>query len=267
MVAPAMIVGIVIVLFAFLVAFFPSWFTSQDPLEVNTKARMMAPCAAHPFGTDNYGRDVFSRVVYGTGIDLKIGILGMIIPLFFGSILGLLSAYYGGILDSLLMRVIDIFMAFPFTILVIAIMTILGPGIQNVYISLWLVGWVSYAKLVRGDALSVKNSEYVQAARVAGFSDRRILFRHILPNVISSSIVYATSDVVLCMLTGASMSFLGLGVQLPTPEWGAIMNEGRAYISYGWWITFFPGLLMAVTGIGFSMIGDSFTDMIRAKGR
>ncbi|WP_320130661.1 ABC transporter permease [uncultured Sphaerochaeta sp.] len=265
-VIPALVLGMVIVFIAILIAFFPQLFTHHDPLEVNTSARMEAPSSLHFFGTDNYGRDIFSRVIYGTAIDLKIGIFGMLIPLVFGSILGLFSAFYGGFLDNLLMRIIDIFMAFPFTVLVIAIMTIMGPGIQNVYYSLWLVGWVSYAKLVRGDALSVKNSEYIQAARVSGFSDKRILFRHILPNVISSSIVFATSDVVLCMLTGASMSFLGLGVQVPTPEWGAIMNEGRLYISYAWWITFFPGLFMAITGIGFSLIGDSLTDIIRTKG-
>lgn len=265
LVAPSMIVGILIIAFAFFVAFFPQLFTRFDPLAVNTKARMLFPSAEHPFGTDNYGRDVFSRVVYGTAIDLKIGIFGMLIPLITGTIIGLVAGYYGGVLDSILMRIIDIFMAFPFTILVIAIMTILGPGIQNVFIALWFVGWVDYAKLVRGDTLTVKNSEYIQAAKVAGFSDKRILLRHIMPNVISSSIVFATSDVVLCMLTGASMSFLGLGVQLPTPEWGAIMNEGRAYISYGWWITFFPGLVMAITGIGFSLVGDSFADLIRTK--
>jgi peptide/nickel transport system permease protein len=267
LVAPAFVAGVLIVLAAFYLAAFPGTLTPYDPIAVDTTARVKAPCAAHPFGTDNYGRDILSRVVYGTRIDLQIGILGMLIPLVLGSILGLLAGYYGGLLDAFLMRITDILMAFPFTILVIAIMTILGQGIRNVYIALWLVGWMSYARLVRGEVLVLKNAEFIQAAHVAGFSDARILFRHILPNAISSSVVFAASDVVLCMLTGASMSFLGLGVQLPTPEWGALLNEGRGYISYAWWITLFPGLFMAVTGVGFSLIGDGLTDFLRTKGR
>ena len=261
------VAGVLIVLVALICAIFPGLITAQDPLMVNTSARTVPPSLAHLFGTDNFGRDVFARVVHGTRIDLKIGILGTLIPLAFGSILGLLAGYYGGILDSMLMRAIDILMAFPFTILVITIMTILGQGLQNVYIALWLVGWIAYARLVRGEVLVMKNAEFIQAAQVAGFSDTRILFRHLLPNVASSAVVFAASDVVLCMLTGASMSFLGLGVQLPTPEWGAILNEGRSYISYAWWITFFPWLCMAITGVGFSLIGDGLTDFLRSKGR
>ena len=165
------------------------------------------------------------------------------------------------------MRISEIMMAFPFTILVIAIITILGTGIINLYIALWLVGWMSYARLVRAEVLKLKKAEFIEAARVAGFSDARILLRHILPNVISSSIVFAASDMVMCMLTGASMSFLGLGVQPPTPEWGAILNEGRTYISYASWMTFYPGLVLAVTGVGLSLLGDSMTEILRRKGR
>ena len=165
------------------------------------------------------------------------------------------------------MRVIDVLMAFPFTILVIVIMSILGSGIQNVFIALWIVSWMSYARLVRSEVLKLKNTEFIQAAQVEGFSDLRILFRHLLPNVISQAVVYTASDIVMCMLTGASMSFLGLGVQLPAPEWGAILNEGRSYISYAWWITLFPGLFLAFSGIGFSLLGDTLTDVLRGKGR
>ena len=264
---PAFVAGMLIVLGALVWALVPSWITSYDPIAVDTSVRAAPPSLTHLFGTDNFGRDVFARVVYGTRIDLKIGLFGTLIPLVFGSVLGMLAGYYGGLLDSLLMRTIDILMAFPFTILVIVIMTILGQGLQNVYIALWLVGWIAYARLVRGEVLVLKNAEFIQAARVAGFTDMRILLRHLLPNVVSSAVVFAASDVVLCMLTGASMSFLGLGVQLPTPEWGAILNEGRSYISYAWWITFFPGLCLAVTGVGFSLLGDGLTDFLRTKGR
>ena len=252
------VAGGLIVLLMIIVSLFPAVFAPYDPLEVAPAARFIAPCAEHPFGTDFYGRDILSRVVYGARIDLLIGVLGTAIPLVVGSILGLLAGYYGGLLDSLLMRVNDVMMAFPFTILVIIIMTILGQGMQNIFIALWLVGWMSYARLVRSEVLVMKNAEFTNA---------RILFRHVLPNVISSAVVFAASDIVMCMITGASMSFLGLGIQPPSPEWGAILNEGRGYISTAWWITFFPGLTMALTGVGFSLLGDGLSDFLRTKGR
>ena len=266
-VTPTFILGIIIVVAALAMAFFPEQIAPYDSTAVDITVRTKAPSAEHIFGTDNYGRDIFSRVVWGTRIDLSIGFFGVLVPMIIGSIIGLLAAWYGGWLDSLLMRISEIMMAFPFTILVIAIITILGTGIINLYIALWLVGWMSYARLVRAEVLKLKKAEFIEAARVAGFSDARILLRHILPNVISSSIVFAASDMVMCMLTGASMSFLGLGVQPPTPEWGAILNEGRTYISYASWMTFFPGLVLATTGVGLSLLGDSMTDILRRKGR
>ena len=266
-VAPTFILGIIIVVAALVMAIFPEQIAPYDPTAVDITVRTKAPSAEHIFGTDNYGRDVFSRVVWGTRIDLSIGFFGVLVPMIIGGIIGLLAAWYGGWLDSLLMRISEIMMAFPFTILVIAIITILGTGTINLYIALWLVGWMSYARLVRAEVLKLKKAEFIEAARVAGFSDARILLRHILPNVISSSIVFAASDMVMCMLTGASMSFLGLGVQPPTPEWGAILNEGRTYISYASWMTFYPGLVLAVTGVGLSLLGDSMTDILRRKGR
>ena len=261
------VAGGLIVLLMIIVSLFPAVFAPYDPLEVAPAARFIAPCVEHPFGTDFYGRDILSRVVYGARIDLLIGVLGTAIPLVVGSILGLLAGYYGGLLDSLLMRVNDVMMAFPFTILVIIIMAILGQGLINLFIALWLVGWMSYARLVRSEVLVMKNAEFVQSAVVAGFTNARILFRHVLPNVISSAVVFAASDIVMCMITGASMSFLGLGIQPPSPEWGAILNEGRGYISTAWWITFFPGLTMALTGVGFSLLGDGLSDFLRTKGR
>lgn len=267
LVKPTFIFGVVVLLIVLAMAFFPAQIAPYEPDAIDIMARTQAPSAAHIFGTDNYGRDIFSRVVWGTRIDVSIGFFGVLIPLIIGSIIGLLAAWYGGLLDSVLMRFTEIMMAFPFTILVIAIISILGSGTFNLYLALWIVGWMSYAKLVRAEVLALKNSEFVEAARVAGFSDARILLRHVLPNVISSSIVFAASDMVLCMLTGASMSFLGLGVQPPTAEWGAIMNEGRTFITYASWMTFYPGLCLAVTGIGLSLLGDSLTDILRTKGR
>jgi len=259
--------GVIIVFIALILALFPQYIATHDPIAVDGRALLQEPSSEHYFGTDNYGRDVFSRVVWATRIDLQIGIFATIVPLIFGSIIGLIAGYYGGLVDNILMRVIDTLMAFPFVILIIVIITILGQGIRNVYIAIWLVGWMTYARLVRGEILSLKNAEFIQAAKVAGFKDSRILLRHALPNVVSSAVVFAASDVVLCMLLGASMSFLGLGVQPPTPEWGSILNEGRGYIMNAWWITFFPGLFLAVTGVGFSLIGDGLTDFLRTKGK
>lgn len=261
------IVGIVIVALFLVISLVPQLFTSYDPIAIDATARLKGPSAAHLFGTDNFGRDVFARVLYGAKLDLFMGVLGTLIPFVIGVTLGLIAGYYGGFIDSLLMRIIDVLMALPFTILVIVIMTILGQGLQNVYIALWVVGWMAYARLVRGEVLVLKNSEFIQSAVISGYTDARVLLRHLLPNVISAAVVFAASDVVLCMLTGASMSYLGMGVQLPTPEWGAILNEGRGYISRAWWITFFPGLFMAITGVGFSLLGDGLTDFLRAKGR
>ena len=259
--------GTIIVAFVVFIALFPNLITSYNPLSQNSDAILVAPSWEHLFGTDNFGRDIFARVVYGTRIDLTIGVLATIVPFVTGSIIGLLAGYYGGWIDSLLMRILDIFMAFPFIVLVIAIVAILGPGINNLFIAIWLVGWKDYARLVRSEVMVAKNAEYVQAAKILGFRDIRILLRHILPNVFSVAIVFAAADVVMCMLSGASLSFLGLGVQPPTPEWGAIIAEGRAYLSQSWWICTFPGIALVIAGTGFSLLGDGLSDLLRTKGR
>ena len=259
--------GTIIVAIVLFFALFPNLITAYNPLSQNSDAILVAPSLKHLFGTDNFGRDIFARVVYGTRIDLTIGVLATIVPFMTGSIIGLIAGYYGGWIDSLLMRILDIFMAFPFIVLVIAIVAILGPGINNLFVAIWLVGWKDYARLVRSEVMVAKNAEYVQAAKILGFRDIRILLRHILPNVFSVAIVFAAADVVMCMLSGASLSFLGLGVQPPTPEWGAIIAEGRAYLSQSWWICTFPGIALVIAGTGFSLLGDGLSDLLRTKGR
>ncbi len=259
--------GLLIILIVLIIALFPQLFTSYDPTAGDTSAMLQAPSAQHPFGTDNFGRDVFARVLWGTRIDLAIGVLAMVVPFISGSIIGLLAGYYGGLLDSILMRILDVVMAFPFIILVISIVAILGPSMNNLYIAIWMVGWRDYARLVRSEVMVVKHSEYVQAAQVLGYSDIRILLRHILPNVFSSAIAFASSDVVMCMLTGASMSFLGLGVQPPTPEWGAMISDARPFISQAWWICTCPGLALIFAGTGFSLLGDGLSDLLRTRNR
>lgn len=263
--SPSLVVGAIIVLFTCIVAAFPSLFTSQDPLAINPSQMLQAPSAAHLFGTDNFGYDVFTRVVYATRLDLLIGVASAGLPFIVGSLLGLVAGYYGGKFDAIMMRILDVFVAFPFMVLAIAIVAILGNGVSNLIIAMWIVSWPPYTRLVRAEVLVAKNSEYVQAAKTLGYSDLTIMFRHILPNVISSSIVYLASDIVMCIMSAASMSFLGLGVPSPTPEWGAIISGGKGFISTAWWITTLPGLVMAVVGLGFSLLGDGLNDLLRTK--
>ena len=206
-------------------------------------------------------------MVYGARVDLVIGFTAMIVPFIVGSLIGLLAGYFGKWVDALIMRIQDIMTAFPFIILVIAIVSILGANISNLYIAIWLVGWRDYTKLVRSEVLIEKNAEYVLAARSLGFSNARVMFRHILPNAINSAVVYAVSDVMLCMLLGASMSFLGLGVQPPVPEWGAIISEGRPYILNAWWICALPGLALAITGTSLSLLGEGVSRLLTNDGR
>ena len=261
------VLGFVLLALILLMAFFPFLFPGKDPYEQDLMNALLAPSGEHWFGTDQYGRDVFARVIYGTGVDLKIGFLAMLVPFFTGSLIGLLAGYYGGWVDAVVMRIQDIMTAFPFTILVIAIITILGPNISNLYIAVWLVGWKDYTKLVRSEVLSEKNLDYVQAARVMGFSNLRIMIRHLLPNTIRSAVVYAISDIMMCMLVGASLSFLGLGVQPPIPEWGAMITEDRPFILSAWWTCAFPGLALAVTGTALSLAGEAVSCALTDDGR
>ena len=263
----SLIIGGILFAVMFLMAIWPSLFTYYDPYELDLMNCLQPPSRAHWFGTDNYGRDVFARVVYGARVDLTIGFVAMIVPFIIGSFIGLVAGYYGKWVDAIIMRIQDIMTAFPFTILVIAIVTILGSNISNLYIAIWLVGWRDYTKLVRSETLIEKNSEYVQAARSLGYSNLRIMFRHILPNTINSAVVYAVSDIMVCMLVGASLSFLGLGVQPPTPEWGAIISEGRPYILQAWWMCALPGLALAVTGTSLSLLGEGISHILTNDGR
>ncbi|MDO4332280.1 MAG: ABC transporter permease [Eubacteriales bacterium] len=261
------VMGLVLIGFLLIIALFPQLFTSYDPTKLDPSHKMLSPSAEHLFGTDNYGRDVFARCIYATRVDLQVGFFSAIVPFAFGTVMGILAGYYGKWVDMVVMRFLDVVMALPFTILVVAIMAVLGNGIRNMYIAIWIIGWVTFTKLVRAEVLVMKNSEFLMALRISGFSDMRIIFRHILPNAVSSAIVYLASYIVMCMLTCASLSFLGLGVQPPTPEWGSLMNDGRAYLAQAPWITCFPGIFIAVAGVGFSLLGDGMSDFLRARGR
>lgn len=263
---PSLLAGLTIILIIVVMALFPGVFVRFSPTDIASGAILQAPSGVHLFGTDNFGRDIFSRVIYAIQIDLLIGIFSVIVPFIVGTTLGLISGYYGGKIDAVIMRVVDIFMAFPYMVLAIAIVAITQAGIWALFLSMWLVGWKEYTRLIRSEVLVVKNAEYVEAAKVLAYSDFRIITRSILPNVLSSAIVYTASDIVMCMLSGAAMSYLGLGVQAPTPEWGAIISGGKAFLATAWWITIFPGLFLVITGFGFSLIGDGLSDVLR-KGR
>jgi peptide/nickel transport system permease protein len=237
-----------------------------DPMAQNLNALMLPPSALHWFGTDNYGRDVFTRVLYGAQIDLRIGILAVIFPFVFGSIIGGVAGYFGGAADSIVMRAVDVITAVPFTVLVIAIVAFLGPSERNIIIALG-VDWIVFARLVRGEVLRDKNLEYVAALRALGFGRWRIVLRHLLPNAVPPAVVFLASDIVLVILTTATLGFLGLGVRPPAPEWGLMISEGRNYLYNGWWAAAMPGFACMYAGVGFILIGDGLADLLRVRGQ
>jgi peptide/nickel transport system permease protein len=237
------------------------------PLDTDYTARLQAPGPRHPFGTDNLGRDIFSRVLHGASIDLQVGLISVLLPFLIGGALGCLAGYYGGRIDSLVMRIADVIQAFPFLILIIAIVAVLGTGLTSVYIAVALVAWVTYARLMRGEILVAKNQEYVEAARSLGASDGRVIGRHLLPNVLTSALVFASTDVVLYIVLVSSLSYLGLAARPPSPEWGAMITEGRTFMATAWWVSLFPGLAVVVTGIAFSIFGDGLADALRVRRR
>ncbi|GLS39920.1 peptide ABC transporter permease [Mesorhizobium tianshanense] len=243
-------------------AVFAPFIAPYDPIFQDAAARLHAPSPAHPLGTDNFGRDILSRVIWGARIDLQIAVIGVVFPFIIGTTLGTIAGFFGGIVDVIFMRVVDVVLAFPFLVLMLSIIAILGPGLGSFYIAMALVGWVSYARLVRAQILVLKNSDYAVAAISLGFSRSRVMFRHLLPNAAAGSLVFVMSDAVLVLLNGAAISYLGLGVQPPLAEWGVMVADGQSFISTAWWITLFPGLSIVLLAFGFSLLGDALADLM-----
>ncbi|HEV2282873.1 MAG TPA: ABC transporter permease [bacterium] len=238
-----------------------------DPNAQDLNTMLQPPSAAHPFGTDNYGRDVLTRVLYGAGIDLRIGVLAVVFPFIFGSLAGAVAGYAGGWADTLVMRAVDVITAVPFMVLVIAIVAFLGPGETNILVAIGAVDWIIFARLVRGEVLREKNLEYVAALRAFGFGRWRIIFRHILPNAIAPAVTFLASDIVLVILTASALGFLGLGLRPPAPEWGLMIAEGRTFMYTAWWVATMPGFACMFAGIGFILVGDGLADLLRVRGQ
>ena len=262
---PTLVIGLVLLFVLLLAALFPHLFTPYSPTDFDYTAILKGPGLGHPFGTDNFGRDVFSRVIHGTRIDLQIAVFTTLFPFIFGTLLGALTAFRGRWADALVGRVADLVVVFPFLVLVIAIVAVLGPGLNNMYIAVSAVGWVSYWRLTRGEVLSQKKAEYAQAAQVLGYSPARVLMRHLLPNAVTPAIVYLMTDMSLGILLGASLGYLGLGAQPPTPEWGVMVADGKNFMTTAWWISTFPGLALTLAGVTFSLIGDGLADALRPR--
>ncbi len=262
-----LVIGILMVGVIALAGIFHAQLGLPDPDAQHLNQTLEPPSWSHPFGTDDLGRDVFSRTIAAAPLDLRVAVTLTALSLSIGVTLGVISGFAGGIVGAVVMRLADVALAFPFLVLVIAITAVFGPGLTGIYIGLPLVGWALYARLTRAEVLGVRERTYIAAARSLGYSRRRILVRHMLPNVWRPALVYSTSDVVASILALGALSYLGLGVQPPTPEWGAIIQSGQAYIFTAWWITALPGVVVVIAGLGFCLIGDAVSERLGAGGR
>ena len=264
---PLAVIGAVSIVILVLTATFAPWVAPFDPLELDLINAYQTPgTGGHLLGTDNFGRDILSRLIYGSRISLLIGIVVVSIAAVIGTILGVVAGFYGGVVDNLIMRLVEIFYAFPFLILAIAVIALFGPSIFNVMWALGLVSWPLYARVVRAEVLRLREAEYVEAARAAGMGDGRIMFKHILPNSLTPVIVLATFGIPEAILASAALGFLGLGVQPPTPEWGVMISEGKDFIRRAPYLITWPGVAIMIVVLSFNFLGDGLRDVLDPKG-
>ncbi|MBA2665942.1 MAG: ABC transporter permease [Trueperaceae bacterium] len=255
-------IGLVLLLLLVATAVFAPAIAPYDPLAVAPIDALLPPSSEHWMGTDTLGRDVMSRVIFGTRISLRLGLVSVSIALSLGVLIGVLAGYLGGRVDGLLMRVIDVLLAFPSLILALVAVFALGPGLTNAMIAVGISTIPAFARITRGEVLSAKENLYVQSAQALGASTSTVMFRHILPNIIAPNIVMAALMTGTAILAGAALSFLGLGAQSPTPEWGLMLSQGRAFMSLAWWLTLFPGLGIMLTVMAMNLLGDGLRDVL-----
>ncbi|WP_136525116.1 oligopeptide ABC transporter permease [Geomonas ferrireducens] len=259
--------GLVIIAVLFLLSLAAALVTPYSPDTIDAWHVLLPPSADHWFGTDELGRDVFTRVVYGARVSLKVGFVAVGIAVVVGTVVGLFAGFYGGWIDSVLMRVVDIMLCFPTFFLILAVIAMLEPSIWYIMVIIGLTGWMGVARLVRAEVLSLKSRDFILAARVLGASDLRIIFRHVLPNALSPVLVSATLGVAGAILTESALSFLGIGVQPPTPSWGNILTSGKDYIEFAWWLSLFPGLAILVTVLSYNLVGEGIRDALDPRRR
>jgi peptide/nickel transport system permease protein len=261
--------GAIIILITFLIAGSASLIAPRDPGKTDVSLKLKPPSLDHYLGTDQLGRDVFSRMLHGAHVSLSVGFVAVAISILIGILVGAVAGYYGGWVDSLLMRFVDIMLCFPSFFLILTVVALLGPSLFKVMVVIGITSWMGTSRFVRAEFLSLRERDFVQAAKALGVRDPRIIFRHILPNALAPVFVTATLDVASAILVEAGLSFLGFGVQPPAPSWGNILTEGRTYIFDAWWLTVFPGLAILITVLSFNLMGEGLRDALdpRLRGR
>lgn len=268
---PAAVIGVLLMVIFILVAIFAPWLAPAGFDDQNLRARALPPAWAadgswaHPLGTDQLGRDIFSRILYGTRVSLGLAIVSIIIAGVVGVTVGLLAGYFGGAIDSIMMRLTDIQLSLPYLLFAIGILAIMGPSIPNLALVMVINSWAAYARLIRVSTLSVREREYVTAAESLGARDGRIIWRHVLPNVLAPAVIITSFRFAELIILEASLSFLGLGVQPPLPSWGGMLGEGREYFTTAWWLTTFPGIAIMLAALSANMLGDSIRDFLDPK--
>jgi peptide/nickel transport system permease protein len=261
------VIGGALVALVFVVALFAPFLSPHDPSAIDIKNILIGPTFAHPLGTDELGRDVLSRMIWGSRVSLKVGFAAVGIATLIGILLGSLAGYYGGVYDMLIMRSVDVMLTIPTIFLILAVVVILEPSIWNIMVVIGLTSWMEPARLIRAEFMSIKEREFVVAARAIGAPDGRIIFRHILPNGLSPLLVSATMGIGGAILIESGLSFLGLGVQPPTPSWGSLLASGKDHIEIAWWLSAFPGLAILLTVLGYNLLGEGIRDALDPRQR
>jgi peptide/nickel transport system permease protein len=262
---PSFVAGLSILGTIILLALLAPVASRHDPVQQNLLDILQGPSRTHPLGTDELGRDVWARLLYGARTDLRVAFLAVLFPFVIGTAIGLLAGYFGRWVDTVTNWFVNVVVAFPFYVLIIALVFALGSGTRNIYIAITIVGWVSYTRIIRAEVFSQKRREYVLAARAGGLSTPRILVRHLLPNVVTQAVVFACSDIVLDLLAIVTLGYFGLGVQPPTPDWGRMMAEGQNYLTTRWELVTIPGSAVVITALALALVADGLADLLRPE--